>query len=382
MGSRTLRPSRATISAVEERTRLEGDEQGSRAMRTAVGWIALVVGSLLAGLFAQIAGLPAGWLVGPMLVALVLALVWREHPTVPRWGRIASLAVVGGMLAATFRPSVLPLIAGHWLPVSLVVGGTLLLSLGAGLLLSGLVRIDRKTAALGALPGAASGMLAMSDPLGADARLVALMQYTRVVVVVVTATLVGRLASGTAPQQNSGQGLQAAPEGVDLLVQGTVPTYAVTVLVAVLGAWAGTRLRLPAGALLGPLILGVALAELGVVHLAWPPGVPQAAYLVLGLWVGLLFDGASVKRAGRLFPSVFASALGLVLACAVLGWALAALTGIDGMTAYLATTPGGIESVAIVALGTGADAPLVLAVQMLRLLAVVFVGSLLGRWWS
>ncbi|HVD45564.1 MAG TPA: AbrB family transcriptional regulator [Rubrobacter sp.] len=351
-------------------------------MRTAVGWMVLGVGSLLAGLFAQSAGLPAGWLVGPMLVALVLALAWKEHPTVPRWGRIASLAVVGGMLAATFRPSVLPLVAGHWLPVTLVVGGTLFLSLGAGLLLSGLVRIDRKTAALGALPGAASGMLAMSDPLGADARLVALMQYTRVVVVVVTATLVGRLVAGAAPQPISGQDLQAAPEGVDLLVQGTMPTYAVTVLVAVLGAWVGTRLRLPAGALLGPLILGVALAELSVVHLAWPPGVPQADYLVLGLWVGLLFDGASVRRAGRLFPFVLASAVGLVLACAALGWALAALTGIDGMTAYLATTPGGIESVTIVALGTKADAPLVLAVQMLRLLAVVFAGSLLGRWWS
>jgi uncharacterized protein len=342
----------------------------------------LGVGSLLAGLFAQSAGLPAGWLVGPMLVALALALAWKEHPTVPRWGRIASLAVVGGMLAATFRPSVLPLVAGHWLPVTLVVGGTLFLSLGAGLLLSGLVRIERKTAALGALPGAASGMLAMSEPLGADARLVALMQYTRVVVVVVTATLVGRLVAGAAPQPISGQGLQAAPEGMDLLVQGTIPTYAVTVLIAVLGAWAGTRLRLPAGALLGPLILGVALAELRMVHLAWPPGVPQAAYLVLGLWVGLLFDGTSVKRAGRLFPFVLASAVGLVLACAVLGWALAALTGIDGMTAYLATTPGGIESVAIVALGTEADAPLVLAVQMLRLLAVVFAGSLLGKWWS
>jgi membrane AbrB-like protein len=336
----------------------------------------LGVGSSLAGLLAQSTGLPAGWLVGPMLVALAVALAWKEHPTVPRWGRTASLAVVGGILAATFRPSVLPLVAGHWLPVTLVVGGTLFLSLGAGLLLSGLVRIDRKTAALGALPGAASGMLAMSDPLGADARLVALMQYTRVVVVVVTATLAGRLVAGASPQTISAQGLQPDQGGVDLLVQGTIPTYAVTVLVAVLGALAGTRLRLPAGALLGPLILGVALAELGVVHLAWPPGVPQVAYLVLGLWVGLLFDGASVKRAGRLFPFVLASAVGLVLACAVLGWALAALTGIDGMTAYLATTPGGIDSVA------GADAPLVLAVQMLRLLAVVFAGSLLGRWWS
>ena len=117
-------------------------------------------------------------------------------------------------------------------------------------------------------------------------------------------------------------------------------------------------------------------------HLAWPPGVPQGAYLVLGLWVGLLFDGDSVKRAGRLLPVVLLSAVGLVVACSALGWAFSALTGIDGITAYLATTPGGIDSVAIVALGSGADAPLVLAVQMLRLLAVILAGSFLGWLWS
>lgn len=353
-------------------------------MRTALGWAVLLVGSSLAGMVAQRTGLPAGWLVGPMLVALALALVWEKHPTVPPWGRIASLAVVGGVLASAFRPSVLPLVASHWLPVTLVVCATLLLSLGAGMLLSSLAHLDRKTAALGTLPGAASGMLAMSDPLGADARLVALMQYTRVVVVVVSATLVSRfgLVPGTTSQPTSGQSLQAASQGADLLVQGTMLSYCLTVIVAALGAWVGARLRLPAGALLGPLILGVTLEEIGVLQLLWPPGVPQGAYLVLGLWVGLLFDGASVKRAGRLLPFVLTSALGLVVACAALGWALAALTGIDGMTAYLATTPGGIDSVSIMALGSGADAALVLAVQMLRLLAVVLAGSLLGRWWS
>jgi membrane AbrB-like protein len=350
----------------------------------AAGWLALGAGSALAGYLAQRAGLPAGWLVGPMLVALAVALIWEKHPAVPRWGRIAALAVVGGVLASTFRPSVLPLISRHWLPVALVVCGTLVLSLGAGLLLTALVRLDRKTAALGTLPGAASGMLAMSDPLGADARLVALMQYTRVVVVVVAATLVGRfgLVVGEGFMPDPGQGLQSASGSTEFLVQNEVTTYALTALVAGLGAWAGTRFRLPAGALLGPLVLGILLEELGVVHFAWPQGVPQAAYLALGLWVGLLFDGDSIKRAGRLLPVVLILAIGLVVACAALGWALSTLTGIDPITAYLATTPGGIDSVAIVALGSGADAPLVLAIQMLRLLAVIAAGSFLGWLWS
>ena len=100
--------------------------------------------------------------------------------------------MVGGVLASAFRPSVFPLIAANWLPVVLVVGGTLLLSLATGLLLTWVARLDGKTAALGTLPGAASGMLAMSDALGADPRPVALMQYTRVVVVVVSAALVSR----------------------------------------------------------------------------------------------------------------------------------------------------------------------------------------------
>lgn len=347
-------------------------------------WMVLGVSSLLAGLSAQYLQVPAAWLVGPMLVAIVSALAWPEHPRIPRGGRVASLAVVGGVLAATFTPSVVPLIVANWLPVCLVVGGTLVLSLGAGLALARIAPLERRTATLGTLPGAASGMLAMSGPLGADPRLVAVMQYTRVVVVVFSAALVSRLGlvPGTAPQPNSAQGLQSTVSHGAALVDRAWATYGLTALVAVLGAWVGTRLRLPAGPLMGPLLIGVALEEVGVVHLAWPPGVPQAAFLVLGLWVGLLFDRASIKSAGRLFPLVLASAVALTVACAGLGWLLTTLTGIDGLTAYLATTPGGIDSVAIMALGSDAQAPLVLAVQMLRLFAVIIAGAIIGRWWS
>lgn len=142
------------------------------------------------------------------------------------------------------------------------------------------------------------------------------------------------------------------------------------------------RLRLPAGAMLGPLILGVALENLGILRLAWPPGVSQVAFAVIGIYAGLLFDHASVRQAGRFLPFMLASTLSLIVASAGLGWVLAALTGTDPLTAYLATTPGGIDAVAIMAVGTGTDASLVLAVGMLRLFAVVLAGVLLGRLWS
>lgn len=98
--------------------------------------------------------------------------------------------------------------------------------------------------------------------------------------------------------------------------------------------------------------------------------------------MGLLFDQASLRRAGRLLPALLASTLSLMLASAGLGWAFSALTGTDYLTAFLATTPGAIDSVAIMAVGSGADASLVLAVQTMRLLTVVLVSTLLGRRWS
>lgn len=362
----------------------EGPTEGSSTTKNAAASLSLGFGAAVSGMGTQAAGLPAAWLVGPMFVAVVFSLVRPEgRPSVPRWARRASLGVIGGVLAATFRPSVLPVVAEELPAVVLAVGGTLLLSLAAACLLGRVARLDSKTAILGTLPGAASGMLAMSDPLGGDPRLVALMQYGRVVLVVASAAVVARLlgSSEGAAAPSIGPGPDLAL-GADTLIRDAWLVFCLTTLVACIGVWAGRSLRLPAGALLGPLVLGVALEEAGVLRLAWPAGVPEFAYAIVGIHVGLLFDRDSIRRAGRFLPLMLASTFSLMAACAGLGWALATLTGTDYLTAYLATTPGGIDSVAIMAVGSGADASLVLAVQVLRLFAVVLVGALLGRLWT
>jgi membrane AbrB-like protein len=215
----------------------------------------------------------------------------------------------------------------------------------------------------------------MSESLGADARLVAIMQYGRVVLVVASATLVASLGNF-----QTHAATQPTPDGnlEDLLVQNVGNVYALTGLVAIAGMFVGLWLRLPAGALIGPMVLAIGINEAGIVHVAVPGFLASLAYALIGIYAGLLFDQESLKQAWRLIPFILTSTLALMAACAALGGIFSVLTGTDYLTAYLATTPGAIDSVSIMAVDSNADSSLVLAVQMLRVLIVVAASSVLG----
>src|SRR6185369_4839316 len=80
-----------------------------------------------------------------------------------------------------------------------------------GAVLARTTEMDGPTAALGMVAGGASGIVAMAGDLGGDDRLVAFMQYARVLVVVLaTPVLAGVLFPG-------GQSTAAAPDGGPLL---------------------------------------------------------------------------------------------------------------------------------------------------------------------
>jgi membrane AbrB-like protein len=53
--------------------------------------------------------------------------------------------------------------------------------------------------------------------------------------------------------------------------------------------------------------------------------------------------------------------------------------GIDPLTAYLATSPGGLDSIAVIATGSRADVPFVLAMQTMRLFFVILTGPPIAR---
>ena len=333
-------------------------------------WPGLAVATAVVAVGAGAVGVPSSALFAAILTGLVWALTGASGMAPPRWAVVAAQAVIGATLGAYFELAPLTALGGRWLPVGLVVAGTLAVSLLAGVLVAAATGLDLPTALLGLVAGGASGIVALSDELGADARLVAVMQYTRVLVVVLLAPLVTAFAFDNGGAATGGGAAEAGVTG-DL---------AYTAAACGAGLLVARRLRVPAAALLGPLAVGAALTAIEIPDGAGVPWlVQELAFAVIGVQVGLRFTPATVRRAGRLLPVVLAAVMAIVGLCAGLAAVLVALADVSFADAYLATTPGGIYAVLATAVGIGADTTFVTAVQALRMLIMVIAAPPLVR---
>jgi membrane AbrB-like protein len=333
----------------------------------------VVVAALAVTLALDVLDLPSPSLFGGLVAGLVRGLTGRRRLAVPRPATAVAQGLIGVSIGALVDLTTLQAIARDWLPVLLVTVGTLLLSVLAGLLMRLQPGVSPVTGAFSMVAGGASGITAMARELGADDRMVAVLQYLRVLLIVVLMPVAATVLFGAEP----GSG---GPTVAD-----TGPGWPAGLLFAAVcvgtGAPLARLLRIPVPTLLGPMLVAAGLDLSGLSGGADVPApLETAAFLVIGLMVGLNFDRDSLRTVGRALPLALAVILGLVAACAGLGAVLAATTGAGALDAYLATTPGGLYAVLATAQDGGADATFVLAVQVLRLFVMLLSAPLLARW--
>ena len=342
-------------------------------MRRLGTWAGIAAGVLAGGMLLGTAGLPSSYLFAALLVGLAIALARPGEPAVPPPVFRGAQAVVGVSLGAYLEADALHALAGSWLPVALVTLATLGLSLLGGAVLARVTGLDRPTAALGMIAGGASGIVGMSGELGADDRLVAFMQYLRVLVVVLITPVGIALFFG-----GQDAGAAGAAPAADTFADPA--DWLVTGALAGVGAVVGLRAKVPAGVLLVPMLLTGVLVLTVLADFAVPGLLSEGAFALIGLHVGLSFTLATLRLLGRLTGPVLAMIALLLVACFGLAALLAATTSATLLDTYLATTPGGIYAVVAVAFGTGADTTFVVAVQSLRVVGMVLLAPLAVRY--
>ena len=336
---------------------------------TAAQWIAIFLASAAIGACLEWLRIPAALLLGPMLAGIAIAAAGGDA-RVPDRAFLVAQGLIGCMIAKMAPLSIAGELLSRW-PIFLF--GVLAVIAVATVLGWWMTRMHilPGTAVLwGSSPGAATAMIVMAEAHGADARLVAFMQYLRVALVAGGASVVARLWNLNPAH---------ATVSIDWFPPVSWLALLETLALAVFGPLLAHKLNIRSGAFLLPLLVGLLLSHLGLLVIELPPWVLLLGYATIGWSIGLRFTRPLLVHVARAFPRVLACMVALILLCGVLAAVLVFTAGVDPLTAYLATSPGGADSVAIIAASSKVDVPFVMAMQTTRLVAVIFLAPLITR---
>ena len=312
----------------------------------------------------HLAGLPAAFFLGPMAAGVIMG-VNGASIRVPRLPYIGAQAIMGAFIASAITPSILHSFFQEWPIILAVVFAIIAASSFLGWIMSRWRVMPGTTSVWGSSPGAAAAMVIMAAEFGADARLVAFMQYFRVACVAGLASVIAAVWTHTAgPTHPATEWFPAVHR----------EAFAGTLLLAGGCALAGRLFRIPSGPMLITLLFGSMLNLSGAIDIELPKWLLAGTYTLLGWSVGLHFTPAILTHAVRAIPKILLSVTLLIAFCGGLAFVLTRTLGIDALTAYLATSPGGMDSIAIIAASTHVDMPFVMALQTIRFLIIVMVG--------
>ena len=332
-------------------------------------WIGLIVLSVGIGAVLLWLHAPAALMLGPLVAGIVVA-SGGGKVRFPLPAFVVAQGIIGCMIARMVPLSIMGDILSHWLlfttgVLSVVIACSLL-----GWLMTRLRLLPGTTALWGMSPGAASVMTIMAKSYGADIRLVAVMQYLRVVGVAAVAALVARMFGVSASH---------GPAAIVWFPPVAWVPLAETLALAIVGPIVARLLRIPAGAFLVPLVGGAVLTHLGWMTIELPTWLLAASYAFVGWNVGLRFTRPLLMHAARALPLIVGSTLVLIVICGIVAAAMVVMAGIDPLTAYLATSPGGSDSIAIIAASTNVDVSFVMAMQTFRMITVMFLAPVLTK---
>ncbi|MDA3038702.1 MAG: AbrB family transcriptional regulator [Actinomycetota bacterium] len=154
----------------------------------------------------------------------------------------------------------------------------------------------------------------------------------------------------------------------------------ITLAAVFAGAFLLDRLRLPAGALLGGA-LGAGLVNTlyaqGVSNVA--PTVRFVAFALLGWAIGSTISRQSLGALRDHALLLGAAILVLLAFSGLLAVILTKVGGLDPMTSYLATSPGALSQMTVMAGDLGADPLIVISVHTTRVIIVLLSAPIITR---
>lgn len=332
-------------------------------MRLILAHITQILVAGLGGLVFHSLGMPAAWLSG----AAIAAILWGLTPwSVPLPRALVDIAMLisGSAMGAAVTPEAIDAMGRYPASLILLLIGVVAISSASSLWLMRISGWRKADALLASVPGALSTVMAVAADRKADVPSVAIVQNVRLLVLIVLLPAVVVLTGSSGPVgMLVGMGLPiASPMTIGIML--------------LIGLALGTLfkiLKVAAPLLLGATIVSAVGHGTSFIDGVMPPDIATGGLVLIGMFVAERFRNlqrSALKKALIASIGSFATGMAVATAFAALASWIADVSFANGLVAF---APGGLEAMTVLALVLGLD-PLYVGVHhLVRFLGIGFV---------
>lgn len=352
--------------------------------------ITLIIAGIGGGFF-YLLDVPLAWMLGSYAATACGQFIWQKYSVekqaylaMPAQIRHISFPLIGIAIGLRFE-------SGFIENLSLWGGSLSVLLLQTGLMLfvcyfclTRFLNFPKITAFLSAIPGGMTEIILVAQTYKLDQQTIAIMQILRIIV---TVSLLPFLIVAFA----------VAPRAIALSAGDTLPvflTFGDFHLDALSWQWAGLIMAawiiaylcrvmtIPAAHLLGPILLGMAVAGYGAEITLPPNWMTPLAQIVIGATIGIRFAALPLWSLGKLV--ITAVSMTLLMGGIAAGFALivAWYFQIDFFPLFLAYVPGGMTEISVVSLTLELDAPFITSHHIFRVIFLLIGINLFFRFYG
>lgn len=342
-----------------------------------------VVLSGTGGFLLSLTGLSIGWMIGTLITATFLSFVRpkflnmpNNNVGIPKYWLYIGQCILGIELGQKMNTSVLFTFRDNWLAVTIMLLLSISFSLLAGYIFWKISNLDMLTSFFATAPGGMSAMPGIADEVGANTGIVSIIQTVRVFLVILTIPVL--LSSWS----NNGANTELSNAVLNETIAfepGQILMTIILVFVAIGGYYLGKFLKFPAPWLLGSMVSVALFKSLSSLYLGhdllawWPHELIIFSQIFIGASIGSRFQkNMFIGLKKTLFVSSLCT-IGFILSMIICAYIVSALTGITFITSALAFAPGGVAEMTTTAVVLKGDPTFVVAVQVLRIIAVCVI---------
>jgi uncharacterized protein len=344
--------------------------------------ITLIIG-ILGGIIALRLKVPAGAMVGSMVAVTVFSVI-TGHAFIPQNIKILTQISAGAFIGAGIKRKDVLDMKLIIKPAILMVASMIILDLFMGYIMFKATGIDLITALFATAPAGIVDMSLISDDFGADTSKVVVLHIIRLVsVLIIFPPMMNFIANGfknknknvldeiasSVNETNLARKSEKVLKNKITLKEKSINLLSTTVVALVAGL-IGYIIKVPAGT------MTFSMAAVGAFNVIsdkgfMPLNLRRLTQMFAGALIGSRVTYANVIELKGILVPAFILLIGIIAVNLFIGFLINKTSSLELITSLLASAPGGLSDMALIAKELGGDAPKIAILHTVRVITVI-----------